>query len=123
MRDYGPALNDLRRALGGVLARSLPDEHFEAYERAKLDGIDVGGGEEPVRKLSAATVNKRLDLAHRVIVDAVRRGAMDGPNPVEEVVAPPRSQTRADRAHRSGDATAARRRRHTRAARAGALLL
>ena len=39
MRDYGPALNDLRRALGGVLARSLTEEHFEAYKRAKLDGI------------------------------------------------------------------------------------
>lgn len=88
MRDYGPGLNDLRKALGGVLARSLTDEHFEAYKRAKLDGVDVGGGDEPVRKLSAATVNKRLDLAHRVIVDAVRRGAMDGPNPVEEVVRP-----------------------------------
>ena len=49
MRDYGPALNDLRRALGGVLARSLTDEHFEAYKRAKLDGVDVGGGEDPVR--------------------------------------------------------------------------
>ena len=88
MRDYGPSLNDLRGALGRVLARSLTDEHFEAYKRAKLDGIDVGGGEEPVRKLSAATVNKRLDLAHRVIAEAVRRGAMDGPNPVEEVVRP-----------------------------------
>jgi integrase len=88
MRDYGPGLNDLRPALGGVLARSLTDEHFEAYKRAKLDGIDVGGGDEPVRKLSAATVNKRLDLAHRVIAEAIRRGAMDGPNPVEEVVRP-----------------------------------
>jgi hypothetical protein len=88
MRDYGPALGDLRRALGGVLARSLSDEHFEAYKRAKLDGIDVGGGDGPVRRLSAATVNKRLDLAHRVISEAIRRGAMDGPNPVEEVVRP-----------------------------------
>jgi hypothetical protein len=60
MRDYGPALNDLRRALGGVLARSLTDEHFEAY---KLDGVDVAGGEQPVKKLAAATVNKRMDLA------------------------------------------------------------
>src|SRR3954468_15444768 len=88
MRDYGPGLNDLRQALGGVLARSLTDEHFEAYKRAKLDGVDVGGGEDPVRRLSAATVNKRLDLAHRVIAEAVRRGAMDGPNPVEGVVRP-----------------------------------
>lgn len=44
MRDYGPALKDLRRALGGVHARSLTDEHFEAYKRAKLAGIDVGAG-------------------------------------------------------------------------------
>src|SRR4051794_34586689 len=88
MRDYGPALNDLRRALGGVLARSLTDEHFEAYKRAKLDGIDVGGGEEAVPRLSAATVNKRLDLARRVIAEAIRRGPMEGPNPVDEVVRP-----------------------------------
>ena len=38
MRDYGPGLNDLREALGGVLARSLTDEHFEAYKRASLTG-------------------------------------------------------------------------------------
>lgn len=88
MRDYGPALNDLRRALGGVLARSLTDEHFEAYKRAKLDGIDVAGGDDPVPKLAAATVNKRLDLARRVITEATRRGAMDGPNPLDEVVRP-----------------------------------
>jgi integrase len=88
MRDYGPALNDLRRALGRVLARSLSDEHFEAYKRAKLYGVDVTGGEEPVRKLAASTVNKRLDLAGRVISDAIRRGFMAGPNPVEEVVRP-----------------------------------
>ena len=75
MRDYGPGLNDLREALGGVLARSLTDEHFEAYKRAKLDGIDVRGGEASVRKLAASTVNKRLDLARRVIDDAVRRPA------------------------------------------------
>ena len=55
MRDYGPSLNDLRGALGRVLARSLTDEHFEAYKRAKLDGIDVGGGRGALRKLSAAT--------------------------------------------------------------------
>ena len=88
MRDYGPALNDLRRALGGVLARSLTDEHFEAYKRAKLNGVDVGGGDAPVRRLSAATVNKRLDLARRVIAEAVHRGVMAGPNPVVEVVRP-----------------------------------
>ena len=88
MRDYGPALNDLREALGGVLARSLTDEHFEAYKRAKLDGVDVRGGEAAVRKLAASTVNKRLDLARRVIDDAVRRGSMAGPNPVREVVRP-----------------------------------
>jgi len=88
MRDYGPALNDLRRALGNVLARSLTDEHFEAYKRAKLDGIDVSGGEGLVRGLSPATVNKRLDLARRVIREAIRRGAMSGPNPVDEVVRP-----------------------------------
>jgi integrase len=88
MRDYGPALNDLRRALGGVLARSLTDEHFEAYKRAKLDGIDLAGGDDPVRKLAAATVNKRLDLARRIIDEATRRGVMEGSNPVEEVVRP-----------------------------------
>jgi integrase len=88
MRDYGPGLNDLRAALGGVLARSLTDEHFEAYKRAKLDGIDVRGGEASVRKLAASTVNKRLDLARRVIDDAVRRGSMTAPNPVREVVRP-----------------------------------
>jgi len=88
MRDYGPALNDLRRALGGVFARSLTDEHFETYKRAKLDGIDVAGGEEPVQQLSAATVNKRLDLARRIIREAIRRGVMAGPNPVDEVVRP-----------------------------------
>lgn len=88
MRDYGPGLNDLREALGGVLARSLTDEHFEAYKRAKLDGIDVRGGEASVRKLAASTVNKRLDLARRVIDDAVRRGSMTAPNPVREVVRP-----------------------------------
>jgi hypothetical protein len=47
MRDYGPGLSDLRRALGGVLARSLTDEHFEAYKRAKLDGIDVAAETSP----------------------------------------------------------------------------
>jgi hypothetical protein len=73
MRDYGPALNDLRRALGGVLARSLTDEHFEAYKRAKLDGVDLSGGEEPVTKLAAATVNKRLDLARRIIRSSCAR--------------------------------------------------
>jgi site-specific recombinase XerC len=88
MRDYGPGLNDLRAALGGVLARSLTDEHFEAYKRAKLDGIDVRGGEASVRKLAASTVNKRLELARRVIDDAVRRGSMTAPNPVREVVRP-----------------------------------
>jgi integrase len=88
MRDYGPALNDLRRALGGVLARSLTDEHFEAYKRAKLDGVDLAGGEDPVKKLAAATVNKRLDLARRIIREAIRRGVMAGPNPVDEVVRP-----------------------------------
>ena len=88
MRDYGPALNDLRAALGGVLARSLTDEHFEAYKRAKLDGIDVRGGEAAVRKLAPSTLNKRLDLARRVIDDAIRRGSMAGPNPVREVVRP-----------------------------------
>jgi hypothetical protein len=87
-RDYGPALGDLRRALGGVLPRSLTDEHFEAYKRAKLDGIDVEGGREPVRKLSVATVNKRLDLARRIIAEAIPRGSMAGPNPVEEVASP-----------------------------------
>src|SRR3954471_3534808 len=72
MRDYGPGLNDLRQALGGVRARSLADEHFEAYKRAKLDGIDTAGGEEePVKKLAAATVNKRLDLARRIIGEAI----------------------------------------------------
>jgi integrase len=71
-----------------VLARSLTDEHFEAYKRAKLDGIDVSSGDEPVPKLAAATVNKRLDLARRVITEAIRRGVMDGPNPVDEVVRP-----------------------------------
>ena len=45
MREYGPRLADLRRALGGGLVRSLSDEHLEAYKRAKLDGIDVGGKE------------------------------------------------------------------------------
>jgi integrase len=88
MRDYGPGLNDLREALGGVLARSLTDEHFEAYKRAKLDGIDVRGGEASVRKLAASTVNKRLDLARRVIDDAVRRGSMTAPKAVREVVRP-----------------------------------
>ena len=58
-----------------MLARSLSDEHFEAYKRAKLDGIDVSGGEAAARKLAASTVNKRLDLARRVIDDAIRRGA------------------------------------------------
>lgn len=42
------------------------------------------GGDDPVRKLSAATVNKRL----RVIAEAIRRGAMGAPNPVDEVVRP-----------------------------------
>jgi integrase len=88
MRDYGPALNDLRSALGTVLARSLTDEHFEAYKRAKLGGVDVAGGDVPVRALSPATVNKRLDLARRVIREATRRGVMSGANPVEEVVRP-----------------------------------
>lgn len=88
MRDYGPALNDLRAALGGVLARSLTDEHFEAYKRAKLDGIDVRGGVAAGRKLAPSTLNKRLDLARRVIDDAIRRGSMAGPNPVREVVRP-----------------------------------
>ena len=67
MRDYGPALNDLRQVLGGVRARSLTDEHFEVYKRAKLYGVDLTGGDAPVRKVSPATVNKRLDLARRVI--------------------------------------------------------
>jgi integrase len=71
-----------------VLARSLADEHFEAYKRAKLDGVDVRGGEASVRKLAASTVNKRLDLARRVIDDAIRRGSMTAPNPVREVVRP-----------------------------------
>jgi integrase len=71
-----------------VLARSLSDQHFEAYKRAKLDGIDVSGGEAAARKLAASTVNKRLDLARRVIDDAIRRGVMIGPNPVREVVRP-----------------------------------
>jgi len=44
MRDYGPALKDCA-ALWAGCARSLTDEHFEAYKRAKLAGIDVGGGE------------------------------------------------------------------------------
>ena len=38
----GPASTTSAGALGAVLARSLTDEHFEAYKRAKLDGIDVG---------------------------------------------------------------------------------
>jgi integrase len=88
MRDYGPALKDLRQALGGVRARSLTDEHFEAYKRAKLRGVDVSGGDGPVRKLAASTVNKRLDLARRVIDDAIRRGLVAAPNPVREVVRP-----------------------------------
>jgi len=49
MRDYRPGLNDLRQALGGVLARSLTDEDLAAYKRAKLVGIDVGGGEASPR--------------------------------------------------------------------------
>jgi hypothetical protein len=49
-------------ALWTGCARSLTDEHLEAYKRAKLAGIDVGGGEAAVRRLSASTVNKRLDL-------------------------------------------------------------
>lgn len=88
LRDYGPALNDLRQALGGVLARSLTDEHFEAYKRAELDGVDLTGGDVPVRKLASATVNTRLDLARRVIREAIRRGVMSGSNPVDEVVRP-----------------------------------
>jgi hypothetical protein len=73
MRDYGPGLNDPRLALDDVLVRSLTEEHFEAYKRAKLDGIDVGGGDQ-VRKLSAATVSRRLDLAHDALgrADAAR---------------------------------------------------
>ena len=49
MRDYRPGLNDLRQALGGVLARSPTDEDLAAYKRAKLVGIDVGGGEASPR--------------------------------------------------------------------------
>ena len=48
-----------------------------------------------VRRLAASTVNKRLDLARRVIDDAVRRGVMAEPNPIREVVrrrAPKREQ-------------------------------
>jgi len=88
MRDYGPALRDLRRVLGDVAARSLTDEHLEAYKRARLDGIDRTRGGAPVAKLAARTVNKRLDLARRVIDEAIRRGTMDAPNPVDEVVRP-----------------------------------
>jgi hypothetical protein len=72
MRDYGPALNDLREALGGVLARSLTDEHFEAYKRAKLDGIDVRGGgpqagavDRQQTPRSRATSHRRCDPARR----------------------------------------------------------
>ena len=43
MRDYRPGLNDLRQALGGVLARSLTYEDLAAYKRAKLVGIDRAG--------------------------------------------------------------------------------
>lgn len=88
MRDYGPALKDLRQALGGVRAGSLTDEHFDAYKRAKLHGVDVSGGERAVPKLAASTVNKRLDLARRVIDDAIRRGIVGAPNPVREVARP-----------------------------------
>ena len=88
MRDYGPALKDLRQALGGVRAGSLTDEHFDAYKRAKLQGIDVSGGERKVPKLAPSTVNKRLDLARRVIDDEVRRRVMAPPNPVREVARP-----------------------------------
>jgi hypothetical protein len=49
MRDYRPGLNDLRQALGGVLARSLTDEDLAADKRAKFVGIDVGGGEASPR--------------------------------------------------------------------------
>jgi hypothetical protein len=106
MRDYGPALNDLRRALGGVLARSLTDEHFEAYKRAKLNGVDVGGGDAPVRRLSAATVNKRLDLARR----GHRRGGPPrcdgGSQPRCGGRAPARPRAGADGAHRARAAPA-----------------
>jgi integrase len=88
MRDYGPALKDLRQALGAVRAGSLSDEHFDAYKRAKLHGVDVSGGDGAVAKLAASTVNKRLDLARRVIDDAIRRGIMAAPNPVREIARP-----------------------------------
>ena len=88
MRDYGPALNDLRRALGGVLARSLSDEHFEAYKRAKLDGVDLPAA---MSRQEARGVNRQTSAwtSRRIIREAIRRGVMAGPNPVDEVVRPP----------------------------------
>jgi hypothetical protein len=69
MRDYGPALNDLRRALGGVLARSLTDEHFEPTS-AKLDGIDVAGARSrsggcPLRRATSAWISRAGSSARR----------------------------------------------------------
>jgi hypothetical protein len=76
MRDYGPGLNDLRRAVGGVLARSLTDEHFDAYKRAKLDRVDVGGGREVDDRVAAAGgLRERAEVAH---VAAHGRGAPRG---------------------------------------------
>ena len=60
MRDYRPSLNDLRgrwRACSPVAT----DEHLEATSaRSSTESTSRGRGH--VRKLSAATVNKRLDL-------------------------------------------------------------
>lgn len=122
MRDYGPALNDLRQAVGGVRAGSLTDEHFDAYKRAKLHGVDVNGCERAVPKLAASTVNKRLDLAPAC--DRRRNSPRDhgSPQPGAGGRAPKRTQARADGADGVRAAQAARRRGNARAACARSLL-
>jgi integrase len=102
-RDYGPNLADLRAALGAVRVRALEAEHFERLKTAKLKGIDVTGvRKEGVPPLKPATVVKRLDMAKRLLDDAIKRGIIEGPNPVAEVKRPridrdePRAATEAE---------------------------
>lgn len=78
MGDYGPALNDLRRALGGVLARSLTDEHFEAEKRAKLDGR-VWPAARSRSRSSRRRPSTRASTSRRIIREAIRRGVMAVP--------------------------------------------
>lgn len=73
-RNYGPALNGLRGALGDIAVDQLTADDLIMYRAARAAGRDPRRPKEPMRKLAPTTLNQHLDRAE----DVLRWGAMRG---------------------------------------------